>query len=30
MEWERFARVVGGIPSPYQSLAQSWPTLKDL
>jgi len=26
----RFAWVVGGIPSLYQSLAQSWPTLKDL
>jgi tRNA A37 N6-isopentenylltransferase MiaA len=30
MEWGRFAWVVGGTPSLYQSLAQSWPTLKDL
>ncbi|CAI8873605.1 hypothetical protein EMIT0196MI5_20328 [Pseudomonas sp. IT-196MI5] len=25
-----FRLVIGGIPSLYQSLAQSWPTLKDL
>jgi tRNA A37 N6-isopentenylltransferase MiaA len=30
MEWGRFAWVVGGTSSLYQSLAQSWPTLKDL
>jgi hypothetical protein len=30
MGWGRSVWVVGGIFSLYQSLAQSWPTLKDL